>query len=283
MTIFDNPHAAMAGAYPARPFRLKHHFSGNSLFTLPALLELARRLPPETIEYNSGDIPIDQNPDETPMTGLSIEETIRRINECNSWMVLRNVQQDPVYKAALEECLAEIAPAAVSTGPMYQKAGFIFISSANATTPIHLDPEHNILVHLSGQKRMAIYRSDKGVISDEHHELYHVGKAHRNLKHRPDFDAFADIYDLEPGDAVFVPVKAPHWVKTGPSPCISFSITWRSRASDAEARLRIANHYIRKMGGRPPAPGEHPARDAAAVFAQRVASKFGRAFGRRAR
>lgn len=279
MTIFENPAAAMAGAYPERPFRLKHRFSGHPLFTLPALLELARRLPPDTIEYNAGDIPIDQDPDETPMTGLSIEETIRRINECNSWMVLRNVQQDPAYNAALEECLSEIAPAAEkSTGGMYQKAGFIFISSANATTPMHLDPEHNILVHLSGQKRMAIYRSDKGVISDEHHERYHVGEAHRNLHHRPEFEAYAETFDLEPGDALYVPVKAPHWVKTGPAPCVSFSITWRSRASDAEARLRIANHYIRKMGGRPPAPGANPARDAAAIFAQRAAWRLSHLF-----
>jgi len=280
MTIFENPGAAMHGRYPARPFRLKHHFAGHPLFTLEALLDLAKRLPPASIEYNSGDIPIDQDPDKTPMTGLSVEETIRRINECNSWMVLRHVEQDALYKNALEQCLEEIAPSAAgSTGRMYQKVGFIFISSPNATTPLHLDPEHNILVHLSGSKKMAIYATDKGVISDEHHERYHVGEAHRNLAHRPDFDKHAETFDLEPGDALYVPVKAPHWVKTGPGPCVSFSITWRSRASDAEARLRIANHWVRKMGGRPPAPGANPPRDAAMVFAQRAIWKLSHPFG----
>ena len=126
---------------------------------------------------------------------------------------------------------------------------------------------------------MTIYKTDKGVISDEHHERYHVGKAHRNLPHRPDFDAFAETFDLEPGDAVYVPVKAPHWVKNGPSPSVSFSITWRSAASDAEARLRIANHYVRRLGGRPPSPGDRPARDAAAILAQRVIWKIGHPFG----
>lgn len=280
MPIFENPEAAMQGRYPAHPFRLKHHFAGHKLFTLEALLDLAQRLPQGSIEYNAGNGPIDQDPDKTPTTGLSIEETIRRINECNSWMVLRHVEQDAAYKAALDQCLAEIAPgAAASTGPMHQKIGFIFISSANATTPLHLDPEHNILVHLSGSKKMTIYQTDKGVIPDEHHERYHVGEAHRNLTHRPDFDAFAETFDLEPGDAVYVPVKAPHWVKTGPSPCVSFSITWKSRASDAEARLRIANHWVRKMGGRPPRPGAQRARDAAAIFAQRALWKLAHPFG----
>ena len=280
MAIFENPGAAMADAYPSRPFRVRHGFARDPRFSLEALLKLATRLPPDSIEYNAGDIPIDQDPDKTPMTGLSIAETIRRIEECNSWMVIRHVEQDAEYKAALEECLAEIAPhAEPSTGKMHKKIGFIFISSANAVTPLHLDPEHNILVHLSGSKKMTIYKTDKGVISDEHHERYHVGKAHRNLPHRPDFDAFAETFDLEPGDAVYVPVKAPHWVKTGPAPCVSFSITWRSRASDAEARLRIANHWVRKLGGRPPAPGARRARDAAMILAQRAASKLAHPFG----
>ena len=157
MPIFENPEAMMQGRYPAHPFRLKHHFAGSELFTLEALLELAKRLPEGSIEYNAGNGPIDQDPDKTPMTGLSIEETIRRINECNSWMVLRHVEQDAQYKEALDRCLAEIAPgAAASTGAMHKKIGFIFISSANAITPLHLDPEHNILVHLSGSISMTI-------------------------------------------------------------------------------------------------------------------------------
>lgn len=280
MPIFENPGAAMAGLYPERPFRLRHNFTQDARFTLPALLKLATRLPADAIEYNAGDVPIELDPDKTPTTGLSIEETIRRIEECNSWMVIRNVEQDPEYQAALEECLAEIAPcAARSTGKMRQKLGFIFVSSANATTPMHLDPEHNILMHLSGSKKMAIYRTDAGIISDEQHERYHVGTAHRNLQHRPEFDQHAEVFDLEPGDAVYVPLKAPHWVKTGPRPCVSFSITWRSRASDSEARLRLANHWLRSRGAKPPPPGKAPLRDRAAILAQRVAYKIARPFG----
>lgn len=280
MLIFENPETALTGAYPSRPFRLRHSLSGHPLFTLPALLDLTKRLPAGSVEYNAGDIPVDQDPDRTPMTGLSVEESIRRINECNSWMVIRHVENDPEYRAALEQCLDEIAPAAAkSTGSMHQKIGFIFISSPNAVTPLHLDPEHNILVHLQGSKRMTIYPCETGFVSDVQHELYHVGKAHRNLRHRPDFDAHAQVFDLEPGDALYVPVKAPHWVKTGPTPCVSFSITWKSRASDAEARLRIANHWVRRMGGAPPPPGARPSRDAAAILAQRIAWKVSHPFG----
>jgi len=273
--IFEAPEAALAGSYPQRPFRLRHHLRDHRLFALPALLDLASRLPPESIEYNAGDIPIDQDPDKTPMTGLSIAETIRRIEEFNSWMVIHHVEQEPEYAAALEECLAEIAPsAAKTTGRMYKKMGFIFVSSPGAVTPLHLDPEHNILMQIGGAKRIHIYPADKGVVPAERHEEYHAGAAHRNLRHKPEFDALMEVYDLAPGDGVYVPVKAPHWVKNGDAPSISFSITWRSRASDNEARLRLANHAVRRLGGRPPEPGEAPLRDAAKIFAQRVVSKL---------
>jgi hypothetical protein len=278
MQVFDDIAKDMTAGYPDAPFRVRHRLAGDARFALPALLELSRRLPPELIEYNAGTAAIDQDPDQTPQTGLSIEETIRRIEECNSWMVLRHVERDPVYAAALEECLAEVAPhAAKATGKMHKKEGFIFISSANAVTPLHLDPEHNILLHLKGKKRMAIYPAES--VPDEHHERFHVGRAHRNLRPRPEYESAAQIFDLEPGDGVFVPLKAPHWVRTGPEYSISFSVTWRSAASDREARLRVANHAVRILGGSPPPVGTRPLRDAAAAFAQRVAFRLGRKAG----
>ena len=276
MTIFENPDVAAAAHYPARPFRLRHTLAGHPLFTLPALLELARRLPPETIEYNAGDVGVVLDPAETPMTGLSVEETIRRIAECNSWMVLKNAEADPLYRDVMEECLAAIAPAIErATGPMERKVAFIFISSPGAVTPLHIDPEHNILMQIAGSKRITIYRDDGALIDDDYHERYHAGEAHRNLSLTPAFEGRGETVELAPGEAVHVPLKAPHWVENGPVPSISFSVTWRSRASLDEASLRLANRWARARGLAPPPPGARPMRDRIAVLAHRVASKIG--------
>lgn len=276
MTIFDASGEALAGRYPSSPARLRHRLLDDPRFTLEALAGLAARLPAASIEYNAGDIPVNQDADKTPSNGLSVEETIRRIKTCRSWMVLKNVEQDPAYAAALEECLADIAPSATpSTGPMEKKLGFIFISSAGAVTPFHMDPEHNILMQIRGSKSFSVYPADKGVVSDEDHELYHAGLHHRNLTHRPEFDALRETHELQPGDALYVPVKAPHWVKVGPEPSVSFSITWRSRASLDEAALRLANRWVRARGMTPPRPGAAPLRDRLAILAHRAATKFG--------
>ncbi len=276
MPVFDSAEA-LEGAYPGRPARLTHSLSDDSLFSLTALAELAARLPASSVEYNAGDLDISQDAAKTPSNGLSVEETIRRIRVCRSWMALKNVEADPLYREALDRCLADIGTVARrATGPMEKKLGFIFISSPGAVTPFHMDPEHNILMQIEGAKRVHVFPAGNAVVSDEQHELYHAGDAHRNLRHEPHFDALAEVFDLQPGDALYVPVKAPHWVMNGPEPSVSFSITWRSRASLDEARLRLANHWVRGRGGRPPSPGAAPLRDRALIFAQRVAARMAR-------
>ena len=48
---------------------------------------------------------------------------------------------------------------------------------------------------------------------------------------------------------------APHFVKNGPTPSISLSITWRSEWSFAEADARAFNALLRRVGLNP-APTE---------------------------
>ena len=74
---------------------------------------------------------------------------------------------------------------------------------------------------------------------------------------RPDGTPFA----LEPGEAVYVPVMAPHFVRNGSEPSLSLSITWRSQWSYDEAGARCFNGLVRKTGYRPAAPGRWPARN----------------------
>ena len=69
-------------------------------------------------------------------------------------MVLKNVDQDPAYKALLEETLGELAGVIEPvSGEMLCKVGFIFVSSPGAVTPFHLDPEHNVLLQIRGHAR----------------------------------------------------------------------------------------------------------------------------------
>src|SRR6185503_17207466 len=91
-----------------RPFTIAHRLSAHPLLALPNLIELSRRLPAENVRYNRGDVQPSQRIYTAAKNGLSIEETIRQIEDCGSWLVLRFVEQDPEYRALVDECLDEI-------------------------------------------------------------------------------------------------------------------------------------------------------------------------------
>ena len=79
---------------------------------------------------------------------------------------------------------------------------------------------------------------EEGLAPGERHEEFHRG-GHRNLAWSDEFAARGEAFDLAPGDSIYVPVKAPHWVKNGPEPSISLSITWRSEWSYNESYARL--------------------------------------------
>jgi hypothetical protein len=81
---------------------------------------------------------------------------------------------------------------------------------------------------------------------------------------------------MKPGEALFVPVMAPHHVKNGPAVSISLSITWRSDWSFAEADARAFNGVLRKVGIRPEAPGRFPAENKAKALAWRAIRRLSR-------
>jgi hypothetical protein len=264
----------LKGAYPEQPTLLDHQLVGHELLNLDALAGLAQRMQPCDVEYNRGDVPVGLDPSDTPANGLSAEETIRRIEECGSWMVLKFIEKDETYRDFLHEVLAEVEPAIrATTGPMLKREGFIFISSPGSVTPFHFDPEHNILLQIRGRKTMTIFPADdEGIASAAEHERFHNG-GHRNLPWQEAFAGSGQSFELTPGKAVYVPVKAPHWVKNGPEVSISLSITWRSEWSYREEFARRWNHMVRRAGITPSSPRRWPHQNHAKSLGYRVIKK----------
>lgn len=271
----DESRRLFAANYPEVPHILRHSLESHALLTLDALADLAGKLPATSIEYNRGDLPIgiDRKPGST---GMSIEETILHIATSNSWAVLKNIEQVPAYNALLLRLLGELrSEIEKKTGAMLRPQGFIFISSPNAVTPYHFDPEHNILLQLKGGKVMTQFPAgDPTYAPDQIHEGYHSGGA-RELTWRDELAAGGTEYPISAGEALFVPVMAPHFVRNGPDSSISLSITWRSDWSFEEADARGLNRLLRKAGFTPTAPGRWPASNRGKAYAYRALRKAG--------
>ena len=264
-----------SGHYPETPHILPHNLTAHPLLEIEALAGLAERLPITSVEYNRGDLPIgvDGKPGSN---GLTIAETIRKVADAESWAVLKNIEQVPAYHDLLLGLLDELRPEIeAATGAMLTPQGFIFVSSPNSVTPYHFDPEHNILLQIRGTKVMTQFPAgDTKFVPDTAHETYHSGGP-RELKWDDGFLSGGREFPLSPGDALFVPVMAPHFVKNGPAPSVSLSITWRSEWSYRESDARILNAILRKRGFAPKAPGRWPQQNYAKAYAFRVIRKLG--------
>lgn len=242
----------LAKSFDKEPFHIRHRVSEEPFFSIPSLVALARRLPERSVEYQAGDVPVGVDPRFLPPAGVSLEEALRNIEQSGSWVALKNVEQDPSYRDLMERCLREVELSSErSSGAIRDRQAFIFVSSPFAVTPYHIDPEHNFLLQLRGRKTVHIWDpSDRSVLSEEELERFHSG-AHRNLVFREELRGKAARFDLGPGDGLYFPVTAPHWVENGPAVSVSLSLTFRTPESERREILHRINSRLRGWGLRP--------------------------------
>jgi hypothetical protein len=249
---------------------LTHGLAEHPLFSLPALAELARRLPRDRVEYSSGDVAPGVRPEDVPMIDLPPEEVVRRIEHENAWMVLKRVEVEPDYRLLLQSALESVAQArgfaCCKLAGFHDIQGFVFISSARATTPFHFDPEENFFVQIRGRKAFHIFDNrDRSILPDA--ELEMSPDKHRNTTYDAALEEKAIVFEMEPGQGMFVPHLWPHWVRTFDRYSVSMAITWKSPAAERLNTLLRANGALRRIGLPQSQPGRRPWADAAKVAA----------------
>lgn len=252
-----------------RPFLIGHDLAGHPLFEMARLVELARKLPDRFVNYSSGQVAVDAGLYGGPGNGLSIDDTLDRIDERCSWMVLKFVETDPEYRALLDRCLDEIREHSEPIAPgMWKREGFVFVSSPGSVTPFHVDPEYNFLLQVRGSKRVFIVDpDDRSVMPDEALERYYTGQYTRptgemRLEYKEEFRERARVFELSPGVGLHFPVTAPHWVEVGDEVSVSFSVTFENRECDRRRLIYAINSRLRGLGLNPSPCGRHRAVDA---------------------
>jgi hypothetical protein len=278
--ILDIDGETFRAGFNRAPFLIRHHLADHPLFSLQRLIELANRLPEEKIKYSGSDISVTTGLYGGPRTGLTVRETIQQIEECRSWMVINNVELDPEYRQLLDGCLDEIRLFSEPIDPgMFRREGFIFISSPGSVTPFHMDPEHNFLLQIRGEKRISIWNSgDRSVLSEIALERY-FSDIDRQIVFKEEYQQKAAIFELTPGAGLHFPIVAPHWVRNGDEVSISFSITFRTPASERRRVVYCANADLRGKGLNPRPPGASAFRDLAKYYGFRARSGIKRALG----
>ena len=107
MTLVTIDSALAKARFLKEAFTLKHSLVGHPLFTLPRLVELAKSMPGDRIEYNSGKLAVAVKLEDVPRIDKTPEEVIRSIEVDNAWMVLKRVESHPAYLSILETFVRE--------------------------------------------------------------------------------------------------------------------------------------------------------------------------------
>ena len=245
-------------------FGVEHRLADHPLFAFDRLFELVRKKKAKgELYWDMGDIRINQKWNEVPAPSLSIEEAFNRIENANAWLILRSVHTEPDYRAILDASMAEVERLSGVDFRRYVKLkdSIIFITSPRRITTYHMDRECSMLLQIRGNKAVSVFDpKDRDVLTEEEIErFWAVDNNAASYKER--YQNRATTYHLKPGQAVHIPVNAPHWVENGEGVSISMNINFHFH-DFVRADLYRVNYALRRLGLSPTPPGTSRVRDA---------------------
>ncbi len=251
MNILQNWSDAHTAKFRKEIFTFKHTIAESGLFTDEALLALLAKHPSKGLdvcsmgENNHPDYP---NKFRTGDFRASTPETLLAAAKAGRiWINVRRAMNiHPEYKALLDAMYQQLAE---KTGAKsYNANGGILISSPISQTPYHFDKTETILWHVRGNKRIYIYPKTEHFIRDEDYERAVTNMLDDDLPYHESFDKSAEIYDLEPNQAITWPLNSPHRVDNS-SFCVSVTTEYSTKESSFKNKGMIANATLRKRLG----------------------------------
>jgi cupin superfamily protein len=251
VTLLDIDATAFAPAFAHHSMLVAHDLADHPLLQLDEIAALADRLAPDQVRRERNDLPLENRGYVDAGTGppsasvLGVEENGFRIS-------LREIQSDPIYRALIDECLDEVAPLVGDReGGMRRRSGYLFVSSPAATTPMHFDPEHSLLLQVRGAKTVwSVPRRDAAAVQRELDHYYDGVACAFSAMQRE-----ALRFELAPGRGVYFPSFVPHWVETHAGVSVSFSIPFYTRFSERAEYVNRVNTRLRKLRLTPRPPG----------------------------
>ncbi len=189
-------------------------------------------------------------------------DVMRGIDHNSCWLVLWELERSVRYSAFLDECLDPIDRIiGTREGGMTDRGLNILASSPDAVVPAHFDMHHNFLLQIDGSKEVMIGSfGDRRVNERAIDRFYDEGN--NNARALPDVST---SFRLGPGEGVYIPPFAFHWVQGGPETSITISVGFRTRATEQANLAHECNARLRRFGLHPAPPGRSESLDRAKV------------------
>jgi len=247
-------------SFDRKPFGYTHDLHRLDLFSFDNLLKLAERyVPTQPDWFVAGSAP-------TPGTEfysvdhgyLKPHEAMMRLEQGAHRVLLKRLENhDSAFRDLMDLLFKQIIElnGGLHGQKVVRRESAVFISSGAAITPFHFAPEINFFAQIEGEKRYHVYAPV--AVSEPELERFFV----RGMVDIAQIDldgrdrSHEHVFPLVAGLGLHQPQNAPHWVETGASRSISYSIVWETDKTRADGRVRACNHYLRQAGLQPRPPG----------------------------
>jgi hypothetical protein len=244
------------------PVALRHNLCHEPLLTRSAIADLAESLPAEQIEHHLAELPLILPSGEAAQLPTRPRDIVEGIAGNGCWMVLWHVERSATYASLVARALVDMRAALPRTeGRLQPTEGLLLVASPTATVPAHVDNHHNVLFQIEGTKEVMVGAYDDPALQQRQVE-WRYGPARRNVDRMPDRAA---RFALGPGDALYIPPYAVHWVIGGDDVSVSLSCNFATEATERDQRVHECNARLRRLHIAPAPPGRSILRDRAKV------------------
>jgi len=272
---WDPEFAAVAASMtPRAPHTLlEHPYTSDELVSDEALVETFD-LHRDTLECNvmGTDLTREDEWSYVDVQSASSAEVLQAVHDGRLWVNVVGVKDGPWGRVAGE--LRDLVQQSVDV-PLQRTSLNLVISSPTAMVYYHSDPNHTLLIHTRGHKRIWVYPALDSEIVDRNVLQNVFGGQVEELPYRPEFDERAACFDLTPGAAVAWSTTAPHRVENVSGLNVSASFNFWTSNVERMRSVMAADRYLRRTWHvRIPGRFDAPVRSTAARALARVGRRL---------
>jgi hypothetical protein len=227
-----------------------HRMHASELFGDANLIRLLDRHPLGDLGINTmGTSPARFEWREGDRNGVSSEALLELVRRGRLWINLRNVMK---HHADVRDAINATYDELEQKAPGFQadqRSANLLISSPGALVHYHLDTPVNMLWHIRGRKRVWVYPLAPRFVSQEHLEGIFSAEFAEDLPYDESFDAFARVFDVEPGQMLTWPQSTPHRVTNLEGMNVSLSTEHKNKRALRQTNVHLANRFLRRTFG----------------------------------
>ncbi len=227
------------------PFHFRHPLAGHAAFSTEALIRLCETVPRAWISNRRADRDI-VSPHGGPGTDdRPPVDVIRDLANAHNWLIVHHLEHVAPYTALLDKTVDAVTHAIDRReGKLLDRGAVAFAASPRAVVPVHIDRHHNFLLQITGTKEFVVGHFDTPAVQAR--ELARAFGPNASSSHH--VPTQQTVFRLGPGDGVYIPANAFHWVRGGSETSVAFSCAFRTERTETAELANEFDAALRRLG-----------------------------------